>query len=448
LETENAVAPPPKRSVADIDLSLPERPSIAVLPFINMSSDPEQEYFSDGVSEDIITELSRFHSLFIIARNSTFIYKGRAVDVRTLSKELGVRYVLEGSIRRSTDRIRVTAQLIDALMGSHIWAERYDRVVQDIFAVQEEITQSIVSVIAPEIEAAEVARARRRPNSLSAYEIAVRASANLQAAWNNVDAALRLQALREAEHALAIDPESALALDTLAQVHFQDVYFRTTSDPRLSWNKGLAAAQRAIGLDRSDSVAYWIKGLLLWIKGLVEFLRASPSDADGCEDRFEEALSAMRHARSLNPCHAGTLAVLGLLETAAGNPEQGIEYLNQGLRSIPRDPLRLDRIAFLSLAYFAMKDYSNGVEAAQEVVRDAPNNFLGRMLLAMNYVGVGRIESAREQLDEARRLSSEALQARLDGYTPLRRPEDGHRQTVFMRIAAGLEDPSAVVALR
>ena len=156
------------------DLSLPDKPSIAVLPFANMSGDPEQEYFADGMTEDIITELSRFHELLVIARNSTFTYKGKAVDVRTVAKDLGVRYVLEGSIRKDVSRIRVTGQLVDALSGNHIWAEKFDRTLHDVFAVQEELTHSIVTAIAPHISASEFEKARRRrPDSLIAYEIAV-----------------------------------------------------------------------------------------------------------------------------------------------------------------------------------------------------------------------------------------------------------------------------------
>jgi adenylate cyclase len=153
-------------------LALPDKPSIAVLPFQNMSGDVDQEYFTDGITEDIITELSRFHSLFVIARNSSFSYKGKSSDIRQVGQELGVRYVLEGSIRKSSNRIRVTGQLIDTLTGNHIRAERYDRVLEDIFAVQEEVTRAIVAAIAPQIEATEQSKAaRRRPDNLTAYEI-------------------------------------------------------------------------------------------------------------------------------------------------------------------------------------------------------------------------------------------------------------------------------------
>ena len=172
VTSEVTVAP---ATAPQVPLPLPDKPSIAVLPFQNMSGDPEQEYFTDGITEDIITELSRFHSLFVIARNSSFSYKGKSPDIRQVGRELGVRYVLEGSIRKSSNRIRVTGQLIDTLTGNHIWAERYDRVLEDIFAVQEEVTQAIVAAIAPQIESTEQSKAaRRRPDNLGAYETALR----------------------------------------------------------------------------------------------------------------------------------------------------------------------------------------------------------------------------------------------------------------------------------
>ena len=212
-------------------LALPDKPSIAVLPFQNMSGDSDQEYFSDGITEDIITELSRFHSLFVIARNSSFSYKGKSPDIRQIGRELGVRYVLEGSIRKSSNRIRVTGQLIDTFTGNHIWAERYDRVLEDIFAVQEEVTQAIVAAIAPRIESIEQSKAaRRRPESLSAYEIALRAWAH---AWEGIDKTEQTlvdRSIREAREALAIDPGSVRALHALAVAYGGALFFELTAN--------------------------------------------------------------------------------------------------------------------------------------------------------------------------------------------------------------------------
>ena len=207
---------PAAPAVPPIELTLPDNPSIAVLPFANMSGDPEQEYFTDGITEDIITELSRFRSLFVIARNSTFTYKGKSPDVRQVGKELGVRYVLEGSIRKAGNRVRVTGQLIDALTGNHVWAERYDRILEDIFAVQEEITHSIVAAVAPEIEASEFAQlGRRRPESLRAYEIAVQARETARSGWAHTDAAAIERAIELAKNALTIDPKCVRAFIAL-----------------------------------------------------------------------------------------------------------------------------------------------------------------------------------------------------------------------------------------
>ena len=251
-------------TAGNIDVSLADKLSIAVLPFTNMSGDPEQEYFTDGVTEDILTELSRFHSLFVIARNSSFTYEGKAIDVRTVAKELGVRYVLEGSIRRSGDRIRVSGQLIDALTGNHIWAERYDRTLEDVFAVQDEVTRCIVKAIAPRIDAAERAHVERhRPESLTAYAIALKASAMISTTQQRSNRASRVDAIATAKAALAIDPRSVLALNTLAYAQFLQVYVRTAEDIDAARSESLAAAAKAIEVDPSDTAR--VKVVVAWI---------------------------------------------------------------------------------------------------------------------------------------------------------------------------------------
>ena len=441
VRTGAGASTPSSVTGVEIDLSLPDKPSIAVLPFANMSGDPEQEYFTDGITEDIITELSRYHSLFVIARNSTFTYKGKAVDVRTVSKELGVRYVVEGSIRRAGNRVRVTAQLIDSLTGNHLWAEKYDRVLEDIFAVQEEVTRSIVTAIAPEIETAESSKTRRRPTSLSAYEIAVRAWANAQAAWRGTDLPLREQAIREAKEALAIDPSSTLALIVLSHAQFQHVYLRSTPNLESAWKEGMYAALRAIELDGSDSRGHVRKAALLCfpLRGL---------DGSVHVDQYDEALNDAQRALDLNPNAAVALQVLGYCEAISGNPRAGIEHLSQALRNNPRDPIIFNAIAQLCLANFLAKDYKQGVKWGLRAVSEAPNLFNVQMFLALNHVGIGEIEKAKSAMEVARRLAPEAIQLRLDGYSPLRDPEHRKRWTAFLRVAAGLDDPSAADALR
>ncbi|MGH9577767.1 MAG: hypothetical protein ACRD3R_10055, partial [Terriglobales bacterium] len=393
----------------------------------------EQEYFSDGITEDIITELSRFHSLFVIARNSTFTYKGKPVDVRTVAKELGVRYVVEGSIRKATNRIRVTAQLVDALTGNHIWAEKFDRLLEDIFAVQEEVTRNIVAAIAPQIDAAELAAiSRKRPENLTAYEIAMRAWANARDSMNKQDRILRDQAIREAKEALAIDPKSVLAHNAIAHAQSQHVWLRTTADIERAWKEGMDAAVQAITLDASDHRAYMLKGRLL-------------SSAGG---RWDEALNAARRAHELNPNDSLALFSLGTAEANYGDSEQGIRYLLQVLRVNPRNLWQFHVHAQLALACFVTKEYSKGVEWGLLAIGEAPDHPTALQHLATCYVGLGEIEKAKVSLENLRRLSPEFLESRLKGMSTFRRPADRERQVVFMRIAAGLEDPGAAEALR
>ena len=265
-----------ERRVPKIDLSLSDAPSIAVLPFLNLGNDPQQDYFADGITEDITTELSRFKALFVISRNSSFSYKGRAVDVRAVSRELGVRYVVEGSVRRADPRVRVTAQLIDAATGNHLWAEKYDGVLEDIFDLQEEVTRSIVGAIAPQIHAAEQSMARRkRPGNLSAHDLAMRANANSIHALRRNDHTLWQQALAEARQALAMDPQSVLALTVIAELLARYVagpQFEE-QDVRGLWKEAVAAAGLAIDLDPVASPAYRWMGLLLAVGAFHEEAR-------------------------------------------------------------------------------------------------------------------------------------------------------------------------------
>jgi adenylate cyclase len=423
------------QSVARIDLSLPEKPSIAVLPFANMSGDPEQEYFTDGVSEDIITELSRFKSLFVIARNSTFTYKGRAVDVRAVAKDLGVRYVLEGSIRKASNRVRVTAQLIDSLTGNHIWAERYDRVLEDVFAVQEEVTRAIVAAIAPQVDAAERERARRRrPESLGAYEIAVRAYAIAWDAWIKSNRQLRDAAIEEARKALTIDPRSSLALHTFAFSQFQNVASTATSDTTDAWREGMAAVTKWIDIDPSDSSAYALKAFLLVYAG--------------GNVLWDETLANARRAAELNPNNMFALNVLGHIESFAGNPDRSIEVLRSAIRLSPRDPFLCFVYTGLARACCTAGDYANGVQYASDGITLAAEFAPLHVLFAVNAVGLKDIESAEAALNTARRLNPDFVESRLRGRFPVRKPADLRRLTTFLRVAARLDEPSAADAFR
>jgi adenylate cyclase len=419
----------------EIDLSLPDKPSIAVLPFANMSGDPEQEYFTDGISEDIITELSRFHSLFVVARNSSFSYKGKSPDIRQVGRELGVRYVLEGSIRRSGSRIRVTAQLIDALTGTHIWAERYDRVQEDIFALQEELTQAIVAAIAPQIEASELTRAtRRRPGNLSAYELALRAWAHASGGGVNGDAVTCHLAIREANEALAIDPESTLALMALAWGHAALLFLQFAPDPAHTLQEMRTAAMRAVESDRSNASALALKAVTVMTS--LQF------------EQYPQALADGRRAHEINPNDAFVLLMLVIIEAVGGEPEQAIEHGKLFLRLNPRDTRLHLLFNGLASASFAAKRYEDGIRWALRAIHDMPRMPMPYLLLANCHVGIGEIDKAKAAFATLVRIAPLFAQSRIDGPSSQGRVEDRHRGHIFTRIAAGLEAPSAADGLR
>ncbi len=425
----------PRAAVDAIDLPLPDKPSIAVLPFVNMSGDPEQEYFTDGITEDIITALSRFHSLFVIARNSSFSYKGSSPDIRRVGKELGVRYVLEGSIRKSAARIRVTGQLIDTFTGNHLWAEKYDRVLEDIFEVQEELAYGIVAAIAPHIEVAEREKVRRRrPESLSAYERAVSALARFWDGYLNADVALRNEALAEAQAALAIDPRSSLALEAVAWGQLFHVLLGTTPDLAAAWQSGIAAATRALEIDPGNCEAHAAKAYLLSF---------APDKRLAAED-----LRHGRRAYELNPNSTRALSALAHGELCTGLADESIVHIHEAMRLNPRDPGRSSSHLQLSMGYLVTGDYGRGVEHAKLGISEAPGVAQLHGYLAMNLVGTGDLSAARDACAEARGLGPTWVERILAGRSALRKPEHLRRATTFMRIAAGLENPDVADALR
>jgi TolB-like protein/class 3 adenylate cyclase len=416
-------------------LALPDKPSIAVLPFQNMSGDPEQEYFTDGITEDIITELSRFHSLFVIARNSSFSYKGESPDIRQVGRELGVRYVLEGSIRKSSNRIRVTGQLIDTFTGNHIWAERYDRVLEDIFAVQEEITRTIVAAIATQIESSEQLKATRpRPSNLTAYEIALRARAHVWEGYYKTDRALLNQSIREAKEALAIDPGSVLALLALANAHGYALLIRMAADREHAIREATRAAARAIELDGTDALGYALRGSLVLLSHQFE--------------RYPTALDDARHAHEMNPNDPLVLRILASLEAASGEGQRAIEHLHQTLRLSPRQSRSHHVYQLLAFAGFIAKRYIDGVGWALRALNDMPTFAPTHFTLVLCLVGAGEIDKAKAAFAAGQKLWPAFFRSRLNGDTMAARPEDRGRTLIFMRVAAGLEDPSAADAVR
>jgi TolB-like protein len=341
-------------------LPLPDRPSIAVLPFTNMSGDPGQEYFSDGITEDIITELSRFSSLFVIARNSSFAYKGQAVDLRRVARELGVRYLLEGSIRRAGKRVRITAQLIDSASGNHIWAERYDREIEDIFDLQEDITRNVVTSLAPQIEMAEIERVRgEESQNVSAYDLALKAKAVLFDGIKSSSPEVTEQAIEAAEEALAIDPRNVQALWTQGFAYHMLCTWGAGADTEVLTNRAWTVVQRLSEIDSTNPYCCMISGAICWDRG-----------------EYDLGVDHMRRGYKLNPNFAWNLISLAWCESLAGLTEEAREHAELGLRLSPRDMDFWLGTAYLALAQanFADKNFEKAIEMGKRAIelKDSP----------------------------------------------------------------------------
>jgi adenylate cyclase len=383
-------------------LPLPDKPSIAVLAFTNMSGDPEQEYFSDGIADDIITELSRSHSLFVIARNSSFSYRGRSADVKVVARELGVRYVVEGSVRRSGSQVRVTAQLIDAETGNHIWAERYDRAVEDVFAVQDEIRMAVVTAILPAVADAELRRALRKPpESLGAWEACQRGL------WYT--AKHTPSDTEQAQHffrrACELDPLLATARGLLA---FSYLWIGFDALACLDHEMAVVEARKAIALDPDESYALaTLSAISLYAYG-----------------NYETALEHADHAISVNPNDFG--AHLGRARAFAngGRPAEAEEPLLIALRLSPRDPFKSSAINTLAYARYYRRDYAEAAKLEQGVIRDYPGYPIPHRWLAASLGQLNRTDEAREALRQAMAISPTSF----DFFTRQRprwfRPED------------------------
>lgn len=382
-------------------LPLPDRPSIAVLPFDNMSGDPDQEHFADGISEDVITALSRIRWLFVIARNSTFVYKRRAVDVRQVARDLGVRYVLEGSVRRAGNRLRISAQLIDALSGSHHWAEQYDRELGEIFAVQDEITRSVVATIEPRLLAAEGIRAlSRSPDDLGAWESVARAQTQL---WRvtREDYATAIEALKRTVEAY---PDYAPARSLLA--------FRVLFAAHMGWvdrddalRAGRQHAVRAMALDESDPWGQIALGYL----GMME-------------RRTEEAIAAFQRAVELNPNSAAARGGLGHCLAFAGYDREAIAHAEDAIRLSPLDPDMAIFVGGIAVAHYCAGRYAEAARYAEEQLRLRPGYYGGQRLRCASLAQAGLVEEAREFLklvrSEQPQLSIDWIRASVPYQTP------------------------------
>ncbi len=360
--------------------SLPDKPSIAVLPFANMSGDPEQEYFSDGITEDIITSLSRFRWFFVIARNSTFTYKRKTVDVKTVAEDLGVRYILEGSVRKAGSRVRITAQLIDAATSLHVWAERYDRELKDIFAVQDEITENIVTSIGPEFLSAEIRRAQRSDvRSLDAWDYIMRAAFH--------HSRYRKEDVVEAQcllgKAIDLDTFKAEGFCLLAFTHLMQVQFGWSESADQSIKEAAKAANKAVAIDDRDAWAHTALGMV-----------------DLISRRYDDAIRRLKKAVELNPSLANAYGALGQALTLAGECAEAVEQINKAIRLSPRDPFLVYWFAHLGMAAFAEGNYDLAYQWAAKVIQENPSFPGGHRLMATICGQLGRMEEAKSGLKE------------------------------------------------
>jgi adenylate cyclase len=364
-------------------LPLPDKPSLVVLPFVNMSEDPGQDYFSDGITEDLTTALSQISSLFVIARNSAFTYKSKAVKVQDVGKELGVQYVLEGSVRRADDQVRITAQLIDAATESHLWAQRYDRPLKDIFALQDEIVQKIVTTLKLQLTLREQGYlVRKTTDNLEAYDMYLRGVE----AWNRSTQEANAQARQLFEKAIELDPQYGAAYAALSATHLGEWIFQWVQDPQ-TLGQAFALAQQAVALDDSLPRAYLILGeVYLW------------------RDRqHKQAVAATERAIALAPNEAEGSARLGLILNFAGRPEEAIGLIEKAMRLNPRYPFSY--LSWLGMAYRLTGRSEEAIAILKAAVTRNPDFLPPHFHLAVIYSELGWEEEARTEAAEILRIS-------------------------------------------
>src|SRR5664279_886995 len=411
------VLPPPGPAEAQSAvLGLPDKPSIAVLPFTNAGGNLDDVALTEGIGGELIDALSRVRSIFVISRHSVQAYQGRAVDPRTVARELGVRYVLEGSVRRSAEQVRIAAALIDAVNGQQIWGECYDRSLDQLFALQDETARAIVIAMAPHIEHSEIERARRpRPQKDSAYALAQRAWAQAREGLSRSNRGARDAAVALAREALAIDPRCSAAHNAIVDALSWHLYFDTAAPSALQ--DALDAAAQALAIDSNDALAYRGRGWLMLVSG-----------------KLSEATADLRRSQELNPNDAFTLARLGACESFGGDPAGGLRQCLQALRLSPRDPARFHLLDNLIWAQFSAKAYDDAIDTARQSLREA--NFAGtRLCLVLCLVGAGELARAASELQELKRLEPEMVATRLGGRWLAGDAEVRQREADFLHAA-------------
>jgi adenylate cyclase len=367
-------------------LPFPDKPSIAVLPFVNMSGDSEQEYFSDGITEDITTDLSKIVSLFVISRNSAFTYKGKAVKVQDVSREMGVRYILEGSVRRSDSQFRITAQLIDALTGGHMWSERYERPLQEIFAVQDEIRQQIVFALKVKLAPEEQAPFKRAPTTnLEAYDFFLRGGEALGRAWMEVKKEANAQAQQMYEKAIELDPKYAGAYAALGFTYWLDYFYGWNPARAQSLERAFALGQRAAALDDSIPLPHRVLSMVYLGK-----------------TQHDQAIAEAKRAVALDPNNAEAYMHLGSILVMAGRPEEAIGLIEKAMRLNPHyPPPYLNQLGF---AYLMAGRYEEALVPLKKALSLNPNLMFSHLNLAVCYAELGRLEEARAEVAEVLRI--------------------------------------------
>jgi len=405
-----------KAAVIGPALALPDRPSIAVLPFQNMSGDPEQEYFADGLTEDIITGLSHQRWFFVIARNSSFTFKAEAIDVRKVASELGVRYVLEGSVRKAAGRVRVNAQLIDASNAAHLWADRYDRELANIFELQDEITNRVIDSVGPQIIVAEAARVRRKPpQNIDAWDLVMQALPHM---WRMSTEEQRL-AQEFLQQAVAIDPEYANAHALLGWTYVSMFNLDTRTPIGEFTDKALESGSRAVTLDEQDHWGHLVLGL-----GHVR------------RRRPEAAVMHLCKSVELNHNFALGYAGLGYAYACSGQPERGLQSLEQAQRLSPRDPfLAMYAPVVRYMALFALGQYEETIAVCRSTTAMHPNHAGAWRLLTVSLGLLDRIDEAREALVHTLRLQPDLSSAHVENDTVYTDPADRSRFLLGLRKA-------------
>ncbi|MFB9265707.1 winged helix-turn-helix domain-containing tetratricopeptide repeat protein [Bradyrhizobium erythrophlei] len=375
-EARDATSPNPGDAPESV-LAVPDKPSLAVLPFENLSGDPEQEYFADGMVEEITTALSRFKWLFVIARNSSFTFKGKAIDIKEVGRRLGVRYVLEGSVRKASGKVRIAGQLIDAATGAHLWADRFERDLTDIFALQDEVTAAVVSAIQPKMLQTEMAMAaRRRPENLTAYDFYLRA---MQQFYLMTREGLA-EAIRLAHRALELDPRFGPVAAWAGVGHMQNVVWGYAVDPQFERKEAVRLARLALSIDDSDPE-------ILSIAAVTSAFMVGDSESE---------IEMADRAVALNPNAIRAWSCRGEVYRVAGLPEEAVRSFERALRLSPVDPRLHLTFAGMGMAFVELRRFDAAILAGKKALRQNPSYVAAYRCLASAFAHLGRDAEARE----------------------------------------------------